>query len=266
MNSVAIAPIDRSPEALPWPRLLAVYLAETRCEMLRLLRVPALVLPVMLVPVALYGLFAVLIAGDAIAEDPALGAYMFASFAGMGVTMPGLFGISASLGLDRELGVLRLKRAQPAPGGSWLVAKSAGGLTFGALAYVPVLVMALATGRLALRPGEVAALSAALLAGAIPFCALGLALGMLVTGSAAPGYANLAYLPGCYLSGMFFPLPEPMHWQVPLWPQFHLQQLAMHGAGATRYQLVPVQQAVAALVAFTVLFGAVAVWRLARDG
>ena len=65
--------------------------------------------------------------------------------------------------------------------------------------------MALAAGKLALNIGQVAAFSGALLLGIIPFCAMGLMVGSLASGSAAPGYANLIYLPGCYLSGMFFP-------------------------------------------------------------
>ena len=88
-------------------------------------------------------------------------------------------------------------------------------------------------------------MSAALIAGSIPFCALGLMIGTLVTGSAAPGYANLIYLPGCYLSGLFFPLPQSMHWQTPIWPQFHINQLAMHAAGVTKFQFMPVQMAIA---------------------
>jgi ABC-2 type transport system permease protein len=247
-------------------RTLGAYLAEVRCEALRMVRTPALALPVLIVPVGLYLLFAVVIAGEAIAADPGLGVYLFSAFAVLGVTMPGLFGIAASLGLDRETGTMRLKRAQPAPGGAWLVAKLVSGIAFAALAYLPMLVVGLATGKLVLGAGEVLAMSAALLVGTIPFCALGLMIGTLVSGSAAPGYANLVYLPGCYLSGMFFPLPESMHWQAPLWPQFHVVQLAMHAAGASKYQFVPPQLALAGVAGFTVLFAAVAVWGLARKG
>jgi ABC-2 type transport system permease protein len=265
MNATAL-PLDTNSGLLPPGRALGAYVAETRYEFLRLLRNPALALPVMLVPVALYVLFALFIAGEAIAKEPAVGVYLFSAFAVLGVTMPALFGISASLAMDREMGLLRLKRAQPAPAGTWLVAKIVSGVFFGVLAYLPLLVVALATGKLALAVVDVAAMSAALLAGTIPFCALGLMMGTLASGSAAPGYANLIYLPGCYLSGMFFPLPQSLHWQAPLWPQFHVNQLAMHAAGATKYQFIPAQLAVAGVLGFTVLFSAVAIWRLARRG
>lgn len=257
--------------ALPLPRpsarrVLRAYAEEARCEALRMLRNPGLAFPVLLMPVALYALIALAVAGKATAEDPAAGVFLFAAFAVMAVSMPGLFGIGASLAMEREMGLLRLKRAQPAPIGSWLVAKLACGLGFGVLAYLPILATALLAGRLELDMGRIVLLSMVLIACAIPFCAMGLMIGTLFKGSAAPGYANLVYLPGCYLSGMFFPLPESLHWQVPAWPQFHVIQLAMHAAGVEKFQFEPLAMAIVYSVGFTVLFSAVAIWRLARKG
>lgn len=247
-------------------RAAGAYLAEMRYEFTRVLRNPALGLPIVLVPAALYLLISVVVAGEAIDKDPMLGIFLFAGFGVLGVTMPALFTIGGSLAMEREMGLMRLKRAQPAPAGSWLVAKIACGIAFSTLAYLPMLAIGLAAGKISLDAGQIVAMSLALIAGSIPFCALGLMIGTLVTGSAAPGYANLIYLPGCYLSGLFFPLPHSMHWQTPLWPQFHIHQFAMHAADVSKYQFIPVQFAIAGLVGFTVLFSAVAIWRLARKG
>jgi ABC-2 type transport system permease protein len=247
-------------------RTAGAYLTEIRYEFTRVLRNPALALPIVLVPVALYLLISVVVAGEAIDKDPGLGIFLFGGFGVLGVTMPALFTIGASLAMEREMGLMRLKRAQPAPAASWLIAKIVAGFAFSTMAYLPMLAVGLAAGKIPLDTGPLIAMSVALLAGSIPFCALGLMIGALVSGSAAPGYANLIYLPGCYLSGLFFPLPASMHWQVPIWPQFHIGQLAMHAAGVSKFQFVPVQFAAAGLVGFTVLFSAVAVWRLARKG
>jgi ABC-2 type transport system permease protein len=247
-------------------RAAGAYLAEVRYEFTRVLRNPALGLPIVLVPAALYALIAVVVAGEAIDKDPNLGIFLFGGFGVLGVTMPALFTIGGSLAMEREMGLMRLKRAQPAPAGSWLVAKIVCGIAFSTLAYLPMLAIGLAAGKISLETGQIVAMSLALITGSIPFCALGLMIGTLVTGSAAPGYANIIYLPGCYLSGLFFPLPASMHWQTPLWPQFHIHQFAMHAAGVTKYQFIPVQLAVAGLVGFTVLFSAIAIWRLARKG
>lgn len=264
MNTAALKSGGLHTGPLAPARLIGVYFTETCCEFLRTLRNPALALPVTVLPLALYLLFAVVISGDGIASDPPLGVFLFAAFAVMAVTMPALFAISASLAMEREMGLTRLRRAQPAPPGSWLVAKIVCGIVFCALAYLPLLAAAIFTGKLPLPAVRIAWMSLVLIAGSIPFCALGLMVGALVKGSAAPGYANLIYLPGCYLSGMFFPLPASMHWQTPFWPQFHLNQLAMHAAGVTKFQFLPVQLALAGLVGFTVIFSAVALWRLAR--
>ena len=264
MNSMALKIVGDGP--LSTRRLLGAYAAETRYEIMRSLRNPAFALPMLLIPGALYLLFAVLIAGEAIDKDPSLGVYLFAGFAVMAVSMPALFGIGTSLALERDMGLMRLKRAQPAPPGTWLVAKIVCGIAFSVLSFTPMLIVALASGKLSLSFGQTAGLSAALLSGSIPFCALGLMVGTLVSGSAAPGYANLIYLPGCYLSGMFFPMPKSMYWQTPIWPQFHIDQLAMQAAGIAKYQFEPPQIAIATLLGYTVLFSAVAIWRLARKG
>jgi ABC-2 type transport system permease protein len=247
-------------------RAAGAYLAEVRYEFMRILRNPALALPIVLVPAALYLLIAVVVAGEAIDKDPGLGTFLFGGFGVLAVTMPALFTIGASLAMEREMGLMKLKRAQPAPAGSWLVAKLVTGVTFSTLAYLPMVAIGVGFGKLSLDGGHIAAMSAVLVLGSIPFCALGLMIGTLVTGSAAPGYANLIYLPGCYLSGLFFPLPKSMFWQTPIWPQFHINQLAMHAAGVAKFQFIPAQMAAAALVGFTVLFSAVAIWRLARKG
>ena len=204
MNALALKSIVAvSPPARG--RALGAYLTETQYELTRMIRNPGVAIPVLVLPCALYALFALLIAGEAIDKDPNLGIFLFTAFSIMAVTMPALFGTGVTLALERDMGLLRLKRAQPAPPAAWVVAKIASGLVLAVLAYAPIVVMALATGKLSLGAGQVAALSAAFMLGTIPFCAMGLMIGSLASGTAAPAYANLIYLPGCYLSGMFFP-------------------------------------------------------------
>jgi ABC-2 type transport system permease protein len=263
MNALAL---NTTTDLAPRASALGAYLAEIRCELMRALRSPNIAIPVLVLPFALYALFALLIAGEAINKDANLGIFLFSAFSLMSVTMPALFGTGVTLALERDMGLLRLKRAQPAPPAAWVVAKIVGGLVLAILAYAPIVTVALVTGKLALSGAQVAALSGALLLATIPFTALGLMIGSLATGSAAPAWANLVYLPGCYLSGMFFPLPESMYWQTPIWPQFHALQIAMHAAGIGKFQFEPVLMAIATLLGYTVLFAAVTVWRLARKG
>ncbi|MEO8019437.1 MAG: ABC transporter permease [Pseudomonadota bacterium] len=259
MNALALNSID----AASAPRgALGAYFTETRYELIRMIRNPGVAIPVLILPVALYSLLGLLIFGEAIDKDANTGIFLFAAFAIMAVTMPALYGTGVILALERDMGLLRLKRAQPAPPAAWVVAKIASGLVLAGLAYTPIVILALVSGKLALSMGQVAAFSGALLIGTIPFCAMGLMIGSLASGSAAPGYANLIYLPGCYLSGMFFPLPASMYWQVAIWPHFHVKQFAMHLAGIANSQYEPLSMAIASMLGYTVLFAGVTIWRL----
>lgn len=253
-------------QPMPVNRTLAVYALEIRLELIRLLRMPAFALPMFLLPVATYLLFAFAVAGEMVAKDPDAGRFMFGGFSVMAVTMAALFATCPNLAMEREQGLLTLKRAQPAPPGAWLTAKIVAGVVCGALAYLPILVLAAATGQAHLSAQHLVAMSAVLIAGTLPFCALGVMLGALTSGSAAPAYANLAYLPGLYLSGVFFPLPKSMHFQTALWPHFHLDQLVFAAGGVTKFRWMAPEMAAAVLLGFTVLFSAVALYRLKRRG
>jgi ABC-2 type transport system permease protein len=263
MNALALKSFDTPAVS---GRALGAYLTETQYELKRMIRNPGVAIPVLVLPCALYALFALLVAGEAIDKDPKVGIFLFIAFSIMAVTMPALFGTGVTLALERDMGLLRLKRAQPAPPASWVVAKIASGMVLAVLAYTPIVVLALATGKLSLGAGQVAAMSAAFMVGMIPFCAMGLMIGSLVSGTAAPAYANLIYLPGCYLSGMFFPMPQSMYWQTPIWPQFHVKQFALHLAGITDLRFESLPMAIAAMVGFTVLFAGVTIWRLTKKG
>jgi ABC-2 type transport system permease protein len=259
MNSTTIQMISTE-------RLLAAYWAEARCEFLRMLRNLAFGGPIVLVPLGAYLLVAVAISAEAVARDPAVADYLFVGFSVLAVTMPALFSVGCMLALERDGGLFRLKRAQPAPTGSWLIAKIFVALTFALMAYVPIVIAGVCFGKIRVSGLDLAAMSLVLIAGSIPFAAIGLLIGSLVSGSAAPGFANLFYLPCIYLSGIFIPLPQSMHAQTIFWPAFHLDQLAMAAGNVEKFEFVPPQLAGAVLLGITVLCGSVAIWRLARRG
>jgi ABC-2 type transport system permease protein len=253
-------------DALSTPRLLGAYWTETRYEFMRMLRNLAFGGPILLVPLGAYLLVAVAIGAEWSVKDPWVADYLFSGFSTMAVTMPALFSVGCILALEREAGLMKLKRAQPAPTGTWLVAKTLVAVGFGVMAYLPILVCGVLFGKIHMDAGALAAMSAVLIAGAIPFAAIGLFIGSLVSASAAPGYANLFYLPCIYLSGLFIPLPEFMRAQQVIWPAFHLNQLALIAGGVDKFKILPPQMYATTLVGITVIFGGLAIWRLARKG
>ena len=99
--------------------------------------------------------------------------------------------------------------------------------------------------------------------GVLPFCAIGLYVGSLVGGNAAPALLNMLYLPMAFLSGLWLPLtilPDILSTIAPLWPAYHLGQLALKVVGFDMGQ--PVWVHVLVLAGITVLFFVLAQRRL----
>jgi ABC-2 type transport system permease protein len=94
------------------------------------------------------------------------------------------------------------------------------------------------------------------------FCAIGLFIGSLVSGSAALGIVNLIYFPMMYLSGTFFPLPDTLAPWAMIWPAFYLDQIFF--AITLGESAVGVDLCVAVLTGLTLLFAGLATHRLVR--
>lgn len=254
------------PPAMPSGRLIGAYLADLQFELVRMLRTPGMTLPFLLMPIPVYLLFGVVIPGAAIDKEPGIANYLFSGWCAFAVMGPALFAPGCALAVEREAGLLRLKRALPAPAGSWLVAKTLMAVLFSAFSVTSVAIAALLVGKISLSGWQVAALASTMVVGAVPFCAIGLAVGTYASGSATPAILNMFFLPMIWLSGLFFPLPAFLERWVIIWPAFHLNQLAIAASGMSGFSFIPPQMAAAALVGVTVLFGGVAIRRLARKG
>ena len=241
-------------------RLFRAYWTETRYETVRASRMPAFAFPFLLLPVALYLFFGVLLFGEALRKDPRAAAGMFVVWCIFGVMGPGLFGFGVFVAMEREQGLLTLKRAQPMPPAAYLLAKMGMSLLFSAAILASLMAAALLIAHPPLSFGRLLGTSAVCWLGALPFCALGLFIGTRVSGKAAPGLVNLLYLPMLYLSGFLFPLPKSIQAIAFASPAFHLDQLAMRAAG------LPASGGTSGhllfLALFTLLFGGLAMRRL----
>ncbi len=258
----------RTRTPLPLGRLLRAYRMEAKFEMLSALRTASFALPFIIVPIAIYLLFGVVINGD-VDQTSGLGAgvhnYLFSGFSAMAVMMPGIF-IGVILATERDSGLLNLKRSLPQPPGATIIAKVLMSMGVSAIALTLVVVAALIAGKITLSSTQVATIWLVLVIGAIPFTAIGLLIGSLVSASAGPASGNLIFLPMLWLSGLFIPLPAFLkHWVV-IWPAFHLNQLALGLAGVEQFTFIPPALAGAVLVGVTVICGGIAIRRLARVG
>ena len=264
-NHRFVAPATPS---MPIGRVLRAYSIEARCQFLQALRAPAFALPFLLLPLPLYLFFGVVMAGGSpeLQAHPELANYVFSGWCSMAVMGPAIFGVGIGLAMERDANLLKLKRALPLPTGSYLVAKMLMSVAFAALAVGTVTVAALLVGKLTMSAGALLAMLAVLVLGAVPFCAIGLFIGAYSSGNAAPAFANLVYLPGMWLSGMFFPLPKVMQPWAVIWPSLHLNQTALAAAGLTGPGFLNPLLTSAVLIGVTLSCGGLAIRRLARSG
>lgn len=210
--------------AMPRGRVLAAYLEETRAEILRYLRNPGFVLPTTLFPCVFYLMFGVLVGRQA---GPDFARYLLGSYATFGVMAPGLFGFGVSLALERDGGLLTFKRALPMPPCAYFAGKMAMAMLMAGVIVSLLLLLATQLAHVRLDAGQVLRLYATGVLGVLPFCAMGLLIGTLVKGQGAPALINMLYLPMAFLSGLWFPLKGGLLAAAPVWPSFHLNQLAL---------------------------------------
>lgn len=247
----------------PAGTLLRSYRLEAKYEFLRALRTPMFAVPTLLFPALFYLLFGIVLSGSR--GGIAAAQYLLATYGVFGVIGASLFGFGVSVAIERENGYLELKRALPMPPGAYLLAKMAMAVLFSAIISVMLAVLAATLAKVSLAPWQWLALLLVNLAGALPFCAIGLYIGSLVGGSGAPAVVNLLYLPMAFLSGLWMPLhilPPVFAKLAPLWPAWHLGQLALKVVG--RDSGAPVAMHFAVLAGFTVVFFLLARRRLSR--
>ena len=86
---------------------------------------------------------------------------------------------------------------------------------------------------------DAAKLVAILVAGSLPFCAMGLALGYFVGPNSAVATINLIYLPLSFCSGLWVPimfLPKILQQIAHFLPPYHLAQLALGVVGGGQHE------------------------------
>ncbi|HEY0614153.1 MAG TPA: ABC transporter permease [Candidatus Elarobacter sp.] len=219
-----------------------ITLAETRAELTKLARLPAYVIPTLAFPLAFYVFFGILMGPARGIGATTVATYMLATYGAFGVVGCALFGFGVSVAVERGQGWLLVKRASPMPPPAYIIAKVFTSMTFAAAVVVLLCAAGAAFGGVRLAPAAWLELMVALVLGAIPFCALGLALGSIAGPNSAPAIVNLVYLPMSFASGLWIPiesLPPAIARIAPFLPTYHLGQMALgtvtpgHGPAAT---------------------------------
>jgi ABC-2 type transport system permease protein len=247
------------------PGRFALYRREAGHEFLKLVRIPVFAISTVAFPLMFYVIFG-LTFRDQTAGGVGVTTYMLATYGAFGVIGAALFGFGVSVAMERGQGWMRLKRVSPMPPLAYFVAKVVMAAAVSGLIIVALFALGASVGDVRMPAGQWVALALVLVAGALPFSAMGLAFGYLVGPNSAPAVLNLVYLPMAFASGLWIPisqLPGLVQAAAPFLPPYHFAQLALGTFGASEGGS-PVMH-LAALAGFTVAFLAVAAWGYRRD-
>lgn len=225
-------------------------------QWLNLVRMPAYSLPTLGFPLIFYAFFGlIMIPGQAL--------WLLCTFATFGILGTALFAFGVGVATERAEGWWLLLRCSPAPFHAVLIGKAFSAMLFAAVVTVTMAWLAALFGGVRLPTANWAGLVMVMVLGTLPFCLLGLALGLMLSPKAAPAVINIVYLPLGFLSGLWIPVQQlpPYLQALAEWlPPYHLAGLALHVTGALPG---PWLEHGAALLAYTLLFAAAAAfgWR-----
>ena len=253
------------PEPGRGPSLVRIYRTEAFHEFLKLIRVPMFAVSTLVFPLMFYVIFGITFA-DETAGGVGVTTYMLATYGAFGVIGAALFGFGASIATERGQGWMRLKRVSPMPPLAYFVAKVAMATAVSGLIVLALFGLGATMGGVEMSTIRWITLALVLIAGALPFSAMGLAFGYLIGPNSAPAVLNLVYLPMAFAAGLWIPitqLPDVVQAVAPFLPPYHFAQLALGTFGASEGGSPLLH--LAALAGFTAAFLAVAAWGFRRD-
>jgi ABC-2 type transport system permease protein len=216
------------------PNPFRICLKETKYEFLKSLRFPMYSVSTIVFPLMFYILFG-LVMGRQMIGGVSTTVYLIPAYGTFGVMGASLFGTAASLASERGLGWLQVKRASPMPPFAYFLAKVIMSLMFSTANVLLLLSLGIAFGGVHLPAMTAAKLVATLVAGSLPFCAMGLAIGYFAGPTSAPAVINMFHLPMAFCSGLWIPfmfLPKLVQHIAVFLPPYHLSQLALSVVGA----------------------------------
>ena len=234
-NSAALTSLASS---RPFNQELTIYFKEAKYEFLKYFRMPVYSLSVVMFPVMFYVLFGLLMSRDAAIGQVRISTYLIASYGTFGVIGASLFANGVGVASERGLGWMQVKRASPMPPFAYFCAKFVASAIFSSIIVLALLTLGTVFGGVHLSLSTAVKLLATLVAGAVPFCAMGLAIGYFAGPNSAPALVNMIYLPLSFASGLWIPieaLPRFLQKFAAALPPYHLAQLALQYVGGMRH-------------------------------
>jgi len=257
------APAVRARRSLA--QTLAVHAKEAKYELINKVRIPVYAISTVVFPLMFYVLFGIVL--PSAKDRPDNATYLLATMGCFGVMAVALFGFGVSLAIERGQGWLQMKRASPMPVSAYFLAKLVAAVVFSTVIMLLLLSVGIVFGGVHLSVATAAKLVGILVAGSIPFSAMGLAIGYFAKPNSAPALVNLIYLPMSFCSGLWIPLfmlPHGLQTLAKFLPPYHLAQLALNAVGMGMNP-TPARGHIEVLLAFTMISLGLAAWGYRRD-
>lgn len=259
------SPADETTASPSWSWLMRLYLTETKYEFRKQIRIPAFMIPTIGFPIMFYVLFGLVIHFGP-ANSQLIATYTLATYGAFGVISIALFALGVGVAVERGQGWLAVKRASPMPLPAYFTAKYLTTVAISVILMLLICTIGAVFGHVKMSPAHWIGLITVETLGAIPFCAMGLAIGYLAGPNSAAAVVNIIYLPMAFLSGLFIPaemLPRFLQGFAVALPPYHLARLALEVVGVE-----PASNAlghIAALIGFGALFTLIAFIAYRRD-
>lgn len=232
-----------------------MYAREAVAELRKLARSPQFLVPTLILPV---GSFAVSASFGTAGRQHAV-LTMMAAFSVMAALGPALFGFGSGVAMEREAGLLDLKRVSPLPATAYLAARLAACIAAAAMSICGILVIGALhhDGLVWWRWPLFVAVGAS---SAVPFTLVGMTVGLRMSAQAATATSNVLLIAFTAVGGMLIPINALPAWLASvseLLPTIHFGRLALavlgeRGAGFGAVDVISV-------LAFTSVFGVTAI-------
>jgi len=231
------------------------------CEMLKVFRNP----PALVFGIAFPTLF-FLIFGFTFPAS--FGPTIVASYAAYGAFIVAFQTFSISLANERSLGWNKLLRTTPMSAALFLGSKLLMIILTGIISILLLFAVAGLSGKVHMDLAIWAELLGMMVVGMIPLSMLGLFLGLIGTPNLTTALSTILTLLLSFASGLWLPLqymPDLVRNIAPYLPTYHLGQIAWIIVGSTSKDDQPLWGHLLILLAYAVVFAALATWAYIRD-
>lgn len=207
-----------------------IWRRECIAEVRKSWRLPQFLLPSVLTPAAFYALFTLALGKS----SPGAAAAALAGYGVFASIGPALFGFGAGVAMEREQGLVELKRVSPMPAGAYVAAKLAASVAATGMALTLIYALSL-VGGVQLSLNRWAMLVGLHLVSTVPYALIGFGIGTRMGGKGAVAMANALFLGLSVVGGLWIPSAMLPHWMQAIGqavPAYHLGQIARAVVGA----------------------------------